>query len=27
VVGGQLQGDLPDHRDSREDRLNHLARR
>jgi AbrB family looped-hinge helix DNA binding protein len=27
VVGGQLQGDLPDHRDGREERLNKLARR
>jgi AbrB family looped-hinge helix DNA binding protein len=26
VVGGQLQGDLPDHRDIRQDRLNQLAR-
>jgi len=27
VVGGQLEGDLPDHRDLRDDRLNKLARR
>lgn len=27
VVGGQLQGDLPDHRDIRQDRLNQLAGR